>query len=395
MKSVISLMLIELKLLFREKESLFWSIIFPAGMMILFGFIFGSMNNGNFSVKIAIVDMDRTSVSKKFVEGFEMFDANSGQKDVPHMLNIVDVKDEKDADTLLERDKIKAIIEIPKGFSKRINAIISGEFIKLFKVKMNPANIVVKYDRSNAQTAQVVVDLVKKVTDRANEEILKSTNLYTKEEMPITLSELPVEAKEEFDYVSYLLPGVVVMAIMTTTMFGIAEDVTKLVEKEILKRMFVTPLTKGKYLLSKGMSAILISLIQLVVLFIVGIFIFDVRVTPNLLQFFLILFSGILCMFSLGFFAAAIGKTREGGSAVGNILMWPMMFFGALFFPMSGKFLTALSRVIPTTYFADGLRRTLGVYSMEIPIWQDVLWLAIWTLGFTIISAKYFRWVKR
>lgn len=394
MKPVISLTLIELKLLFREKESLFWSIMFPVGMMILFGFIFGSMNNGNFTVKVAIVDMDRTSVSKKFVEGFEMFDANSRQKDVPHMLNIVDVKNEKDADTLLKRDKIKAIIKIPEGFSKRINAIISGEFIKFFKVKINPADIVVKYKESDAQTAQVVVDLAKKVADRANEEILRSTNLHITN-MPIVLSELPVKVKKGFDYVSYILPGVVVMAIMTTTMFGIAEDVTKLVEKEILKRMFVTPLTKGKYLLSKGISAISISLIQLVVLSIVGIFIFNVRVTPNLLSFFLVLFSGILCMFSLGFFAAAMGKTREGGSAVGNILMWPMMFFGTLFFPMSGKFLTALSRVIPTTYFADGLRRTLGVYSMEIPIWQDVLWLAIWTLGFTIISAKYFRWVKR
>ena len=393
MKSILSLIFIDVKLLFREKGSLFWSIIFPIAIMTLFCFMFGSTSKGNFGIKVAIVDMDKTSVSRGFVKGFEVFDTHSKEKDVPHMLDIVGVKTEEEADALLKKGKIVAVIEIPKGFSKQINAIISGEFIKFFKIKTNPANIVVKYKESDAQTMQVVVDLIKKVTDRANEGILRSAGLYTRR-LPIALSEIPVEVRERFDYTSYILPGVIVMAIMTTTMFGIAEDVTKLVEKDILKRMFVTPLTKGRYILSRLGSTITISFIQMFFLFITAMLLFNLHVKINIASFLLISFAGIFCMFSLGFLATALGKTREGATAIANVLMWPMMFFGTLWFPMTGGFLPVLSRMVPTTYFVDGLRSALGVHNMGIPLWQDLLWLAIWIMGFSLITLRYFRWEK-
>jgi hypothetical protein len=55
----------DLKMTLRQREALFWMFLFPILLMIILGLVFG--NSGRVGLKIGIVDLDGSAVSKVIV----------------------------------------------------------------------------------------------------------------------------------------------------------------------------------------------------------------------------------------------------------------------------------------------------------------------------------------
>jgi ABC-2 type transport system permease protein len=47
---------------------------------------------------------------------------------------------------------------------------------------------------------------------------------------------------------------------------------------------------------------------------------------------------------------------------------------------------------MPLTYLGDGLRQVMVGGAAYVPVWVDVLVLAVWLVACFLLSARFFRW---
>jgi ABC-2 type transport system permease protein len=96
----------DLKLLLRDKSSLFWVLIFPLMIAVLFGFVFGGANGAS-AIKIGLVDQDGTPESKALATRIRASSAVSAK----------DMSLEEGREAVRKSD-LSAFVLIPKGFGE-------------------------------------------------------------------------------------------------------------------------------------------------------------------------------------------------------------------------------------------------------------------------------------
>ena len=69
MAAVLAIALKDLKLLFRVKAALFFTMVWPLLVAVIFGSLFGGGGRGPARLAIAVTDNDQTAASKAFVDG--------------------------------------------------------------------------------------------------------------------------------------------------------------------------------------------------------------------------------------------------------------------------------------------------------------------------------------
>src|SRR3990172_11213410 len=106
MKSFLKLFISNLKLMMRDKQMLFWSMMFPLLFTFIFGFFFGKGSSSTGTV--ALINQSDTKIAKELVKSFDK-------------ANIFKIQKEKSADEakdLMKQNDITAIVVIPKDFGK-------------------------------------------------------------------------------------------------------------------------------------------------------------------------------------------------------------------------------------------------------------------------------------
>lgn len=106
MNTALTLALKDVKLLLRDKAALFWVLVFPLLIAILFGSIFGGSNESN-AIKIAVIDQDQTKESKGLVERLGSSKAVS-----------IKAPEGKDPVDEVRRGNLSAYVLIPKGYGE-------------------------------------------------------------------------------------------------------------------------------------------------------------------------------------------------------------------------------------------------------------------------------------
>ena len=67
---------------------------------------------------------------------------------------------------------------------------------------------------------------------------------------------------------------------------------------------------------------------------------------------------GALCFIAIGLLVGSVAKTEDAAAAMANLVTLPMTFLAGVFFPLDSApgVVQAVSKVLPLTYLADGLR---------------------------------------
>jgi ABC-type multidrug transport system permease subunit len=199
-------------------------------------------------------------------------------------------------------------------------------------------------------------------------------------------------SKEEKTFAA-IIPGIILMSLLNQGLFGAG---SKLLEDRStgnfrLFRTFSTPLSI--VLCANIVAKTLLGLLQAVILFGFGLFLFGLQISVE--KFFLIVLLLILsdaCMIALG---VAIGSTLPNYSngihffTLTNLLM---VFLGGMFFPV-GKFaLTYLiGLILPTSYCAELLRWGFLGTETRFPIMITMLIVVAYILIFTLVSITFFK----
>ena len=209
----------------------------------------------------------------------------------------------------------------------------------------------------------------------------------------LAISEAPVSERGA-RYVDFLLPGLIGMNLMGSSMWGVGYSLVVARKRRLLRRYAVTPMKRSHFLLSYFLSRSLFLLIELVVLVAFGSLVFDVAVRGSYALVVLIAFTGAAAFAGLGLLIGARVENTEAASGWMNFVQLPMWILSGTFFSYERfpGWLQAPARLLPLTALNDGLR---GVFNDGSSLWdlrQQVLVLGCWCLVSFVASARLFRW---
>ncbi|MBN2072877.1 MAG: ABC transporter permease [Actinobacteria bacterium] len=194
--------------------------------------------------------------------------------------------------------------------------------------------------------------------------------------------------------IEYMLPGIIVMAVMVN---GIMSSATSFVEersKGIYRRLFLTPIKRQAIIGAQIIHRYIVILIQTILLLAIGILAFNIRIMGNYFYFWLVLTFGAICFLSIGFALASLIRSVRSATPIILIVFFILLFLGGIFFPnnIMPDFLVVISNGLPSTHMGDALRSIiidgLGLGS----IWIQLAAMGGWTVVSLIVSIRFFRW---
>lgn len=193
--------------------------------------------------------------------------------------------------------------------------------------------------------------------------------------------------------INYLLPGIIVIAVMVTCLLNTAMGVVEEREKGIFRRLSLTPLKKQTFIGGQIVNRYLIVLIQTVILIGIGVAFFGATIGGNLLLFWGVLTIGAFSFLALGFALAGF-INEKSAHPVSMIVFFALMFLGGCFFPIEEmpEFLHPVCKGLPSLHLNDALRMIAVGEAGLSEVWQDSLILLGWVGGSSILAVKFFRW---
>ena len=193
------------------------------------------------------------------------------------------------------------------------------------------------------------------------------------------------------DHMDFLTPGVIALAVMSTSMvsLGIATGFER--SYQVLKRLGATPLGRPRWLLAKILTVLVVEIVQLAVLVPVAIALdwnTDDASWPLALA---AVALGTFAFGGLGLFIA--GRLRaEINLAAQNGLYIVLLLLGGMVLPFDELpgFLADASPYLPSGALADVMRDALVSTSTQ----ASTSWIVLgtWALAAPLIAALTFRW---
>ena len=346
----------------RTRIGLFFSLVFPIILILLFGAIFAGGNGG--PIDVYIQNQDAGQVGSQFVSAL-----NSTNTIRPVMVDrSVDFRE------YLRTHSSSAGIVIPINFTlaynlkQRVNVTIYS----------NPA------DTSSFAVLAVVNGVANGFNLQAECPTTSCPPVIGLEQSPITSA----SAK----YIDFLVPGLIGFSVLTSPMFSMVNITSDYKKSKLFKQLSLTPLTKTEWLTSKMLWYTFLSILSFLLMTTVGTFLFGAHISISILILpFLVL--GPLFFVSLGMLVGTVSKSVESAAVVGNLITFPMMFLSGTFFPVSQMpaYLQNVAHVLPLFYVIDGLNQVM-VYGNVGPMIVDVLVLLVSSAIVFALAVSLFKW---
>lgn len=194
--------------------------------------------------------------------------------------------------------------------------------------------------------------------------------------------------------IDHILPGIVVMALMTTGIMNTATGFVEERDKGIYRRLSVTPLKRQTVIGAQIITRYLLILVQTLVLLLIGVFAFNINITGSYVAFWFVLTLGGICFLALGFALTTLIRTAKSATPVSLIVFFVLLFLGGIFFPsdVMPKGLVYISQALPATSVNDALRAVSVMGVGLADIWKELAITGGWLVACLAISIKFFRW---
>ncbi len=401
MKSIRTVFLQYLRQQVRDKYAIFWNMVFPLLLMSILVLVFGGFEDGSVVFQVSMVNFEEEQSDENFSMIINQVFTDLARDEqqnwlVLHKPGADESKEEFLAreKELLEKGDRHALLVIPEGINDQILNKIRYQFLPAGEE--SEAGQLTIYRNSENQISSLSADIISGIISDINKEINIRSGLIDKGDLvQISRNQITTAATgESFSMVDYLLPGIILMTFLSSGLEIFVEKISARREKGILRRYFATPMRPGNYFTGIFLFIIVISLIQVLLIYGWGriFFGFNLNIfTP--VSIFLMLYS-LIVFLSLGFFILSVVRSQESAGTMTQAFIYPMMFLGGLFFPVMG--LPGLLRIIvlinPVTYLINGLRDVLGVYPSPTSFIMNITVPAVWLIAGIIISSRFFNW---
>lgn len=379
MNTTPTLTLSAFKMFVRNRQAVFFTLFIPIVIMTIFGLIgFDTVPK----IDVGIVAPNPNAPTRTFIDQLKGVSAFR-----------VAVGTEVDERTALEKGDRAVVMILPDSLLPELPASADAQ-TSPNRASQQPAlpetqRVKVLTNAGQQQQAQTAMSVVTQFLDKTTLALAQAPTLFE-------LVPEEVNAKN-FKYIDFLLPGVVAMAVMQMAIFSVAFVFVDYKEKGILKRLLATPMKPHQFVTANVAVRLLVAVLQTVILILVGMLIFKTHVVGSWLLILLVAALGGIMFLGLGFTISGIAKTTDAVPAIANIIVFPMMFLGGVFFPtdMMPSWLQSIVQYLPLAYFSHGLRDVMLNNASLGAIAPDLYWMIGWSVVLIALAVLTFRFEER
>jgi ABC-2 type transport system permease protein len=360
-----------LREIIREPGVLFWGILFPILMSLGLGLAF--TKKADIVRKVAVSRLNEisdkgTSELYRFLE----MKCKKQQSGVKEDFNWqYELKDDKLGNTLFlfyEMDWNEAMVMLKRG---TVNLILKSDYGKT-EYHFDPVN-------SDAELTYLKLRNI-----IGSGEVLGIKN--TSEIKPLTITGTR--------YIDFLVPGLITMGVMMSTMWGISYGLIEKRSKKLLRRLVATPMKKSHFLIALITVRIGMNLIEALILLLFALITFNITIQGSISAFIFMFIAGNIAFAGIAVFVSSHTSNTEVGNGLINAVVMPMMILSGIFFSYHNfpDWSVKVIQVLPLTMLTDGIRSIFnegaGFNEVVIP----VMILSATGIIFFGSGLKMFKW---
>lgn len=374
-----------LKILLRNKALIFWTFAFPIILGLFFNLAFQNIekNEQLQVIDIAIInsnDYDNNKIVKESL--------NELTKGKNKLFNI-QLTDEKTSKDLLNNNKITGYLTFKED---QVNITVKNSGVEETVLKQ-----VLEQIQSNSKIVNKTIEKEISKQVAANKEI-NYEQIYQNALSLLNENNIKIKniSNKNLSYTMIEYYTLIAMACLygaMLSMFIINYQLPNM--NSTGKRISASPINKSKQLISSLLSAYIVQIIGLLLLFLFTIFILKVDYGKNLLYVIITSLCGALSGLSFGVATSTLFKTNENAKT-GIIIAITMLFcflsgmMGITMKYIIDKNIPLLNMINPANMITDALY-SLYYYSTFDRFYQDIFSLLIFSCIMILISIKGLR----
>ncbi len=353
---------------FRDKRMLMPIFAAPIIQIVLFGY---AVTTDIKNITLAVVDQDRTPASRTLLSSF--FESGyfrlSGEFDSPNAI-----------DSLLLAGKAQCALVIPSFFERDLR---NGR----------PSPVLCVLDGTTPNTATVIQGYVALILGRFSQTL--ATNAAFRSAGGIALPEPRVWYNPELKSSNYMVPGVICLVLLITTLMLTAMAVTRERELGTLEQIIVSPIRPVELILGKTIPFVLIGFADVFLVVGAGRLVFNVPIRGSLL--FLLACAAVFVLSAIGFglLISTVSRTQQQAMMTMFFFTLPAMMLSGIFSPIES--MPRLAQLItfanPLRYFGRIVRGIFLKGNGLAILWPQVLTLLCF--GLVTLSLSVLRFKKR
>lgn len=360
LRSYLALTKASLKMYYRNKGAIVFSLLIPIALLSIFGFL--SRGSGS-RIKVGLSNHAASTASQKFVESLR----------------------EVKGFSIREMDEAEAAGEVGKG-SLDIEVIVPEDFGSMENGRLASTSVRTLFNSAKPQSAQMANLVIVQIVSDLDRQLTGSQAVLDVKRQGITSNNL--------GYFDFILPGILAMTIMQLGIFGVAFSFVAMKASGALRRIQATPVHPVYFVFAQATVRLLVTLATAVILVAFGTYFFGFHMVGSYFNFGLICILGILIFLGFGFAIAGWARDETQVAPVANLIQLPMLLLSGVFFSRDGfpPWLKSITDYFPLTYVGDGLRNVAneGASLAAMPV--ELIGIAVWLALIYIVAVRLFRW---
>ena len=357
----------------RDKKLRLFIFLPPMIQLIAYGYAV------NFDIKhvpTAVYAEDNSAESRQLIFRF----ASSDYFNIKYFIST-----QEELRRLIDENKVTLVLRLPYDFAR--------------KIKSNQESLVqLVVDATDSNAALIVARYANNVISDYSLEIMQErlARLGAVQGVSLPLEVEPrawfnVNLKSRFSFV----PGVIAMVVMLVSLMLTALTVVREREIGTMEQILVSPLRPVELMLGKTIPFIIISLVDMVIIILVGVFWFEVPFRGSILVLFLGAITFLFNSVGLGLFISTVSSTQQQAMMAGTFFFTPAILLSGLIFPIPNMplFFQYLTYLNPLRYFVVVVQ---GIFlrgdGMAI-LWPQMAGMAI--LGLALLTLSVLRFQQR
>lgn len=331
MRRLRALMRKELIQMSRDRRTLMSILIMPLMQLFLLGY---ASNTDVQNVSAAVFDQDQSQASRALLDAYRA----AGYFILDHV-----VYSEDDVTRLIDSGEVEAGIIIPPGYGKDL-------------AKGQGTQVMVLIDGANSTIAGTALSAAVLI-GQAYGTNLQIEQLAARGAGQIGAAPIDVRTRVLYnpDLLSTynMIPALIGMILQMTTMTLTSMSIVRERERGTMEQLVVTPIRNWELMVAKITPYILVSLIDVVLILVVGSVWFNVPIRGSVALLFALTGLFIIPNLGIGLLISTAARTQQESQFLTMPIMLPSMFLAGFLFPIAAlpPFLQLVSRIIPLTYF--------------------------------------------
>jgi len=360
----------------RDRLFLLLAFLLPALWLVVFGY---GLNLDVEDIPFAVVDRDHSEFSREYLQRFiqSRYFSFRGYAD-----------EERTLDRLLTETKIRVAIIVPERFQEQL---VAGESVAV--QTLLDGTFPLHTDIAKGY----VIAINQAFTEERLVDFLRRSRGLTQEQAALLVRPLTVEVRylynEEVRSTWSMVPALVMFTLMLASPLLTALGVVREKETGSIYNIYSSTVSRAEFLAGKLLPYILISLVNVFVLWLVAVGLFHVPFKGSFLLFFSASVLFVFCTTGIGLLISLLVQTQMAALIITMVVaMIPTILFSGLLVPVASLTRGAKiqAHLYPAMYYTNILRGSFLKGVGGDVLWIDLLALAIFAAVMSGLTYQLF-----